>query len=81
VVIFVAANAIHRAGQRQDVYATAAFAGAASYVGLAALQVGDQVAIWIGAAVCFTVRAAALKWQLSLPRRGGRPPAETRRQD
>jgi uncharacterized membrane protein YeiH len=66
---------------RQDVYATAAFAGAVSYVTLMALQVDDQVAIGVGAVVCFTVRAAALKWKLSLPRRGGRPPAETRRQD
>lgn len=60
---------------RQDVYATAAFAGAATYVALVALNVEGQIAIWVGAAVCFTVRAAALKWHLSLPRRGGRPGA------
>ncbi|MEQ8485992.1 MAG: trimeric intracellular cation channel family protein [Pseudomonadales bacterium] len=55
---------------RRDVYATAAFAGAAAYVGLDAVGAPHQVAIWVGAAVCFGVRAAALIWKLSLPRRG-----------
>jgi uncharacterized membrane protein YeiH len=55
---------------RRDVYATAAFAGAAGYVALVHLGLGEPVAIWAGAAVCFTVRGAALVWNLSLPRRG-----------
>jgi uncharacterized membrane protein YeiH len=58
---------------RQDVYATAAFAGATSYVGLVWLQVDERIAIWSGAAVCFAVRAAALTWKLSLPTRGASP--------
>jgi uncharacterized membrane protein YeiH len=55
---------------RRDVYATAAFAGAAGYVGLIHLGAGSPGAIWSGAAICFGVRAAALIWDLSLPRRG-----------
>lgn len=56
---------------RRDVYATAAFAGAAAYVALLHAGLPDAAAVWIGAAVCFAVRAAALVWDLSLPRRGG----------
>lgn len=55
---------------RRDVYATAAFAGAAGYVGLVHLGVAEAVAVWAGALVCFAVRGAALVWNLSLPRRG-----------
>lgn len=55
---------------QQDVYATAAFAGAAGYVGLAQAGVPVQIALWAGAGTCFAVRAAALIWNLSLPRRG-----------
>lgn len=55
---------------RRDIYATAAFAGAASYVGLVSVNVSSEAAIWIGAGVCFAVRAAAVTWNLSLPRRG-----------
>jgi uncharacterized membrane protein YeiH len=55
---------------RRDVYATAAFAGAAGYVGLRAAGLDEPVAIWCGASICFIVRAAALIWNLSLPRRG-----------
>jgi uncharacterized membrane protein YeiH len=55
---------------RRDVYATAAFAGAAGYVALNYLGVSEPTAVWLGAMVCFSVRAAALIWDLSLPRRG-----------
>lgn len=55
---------------RQDVYATAAFAGAAAYVALVAGGTDGALAIWLGAGICFGVRAAALIWHLSLPRRG-----------
>lgn len=58
---------------RQDVYATAAFVGAASYVGLDLAGLEPLLAIWIGALVCFAVRASALIWNLSLPKRGGPP--------
>jgi len=55
---------------RQDIYATAAFVGALFYVLLAAAGLGDLIAIWVGAAICFLVRASALIWGWSLPRRG-----------
>ena len=58
---------------RQDVYATAAFAGAAGYVAIVDAGLDSQIAIWAGAIICFTVRAAALTWNLSLPKRGGPP--------
>lgn len=58
---------------RQDIYATAAFAGAAGYVALVGGGMDDAIAISIGAALCFGVRAAALTWNLSLPRRGEGP--------
>lgn len=56
---------------RRDIYATAAFAGAAGYVMLAEFGAPWQAGIWAGAGVCFAVRASALIWNLSLPRRGG----------
>lgn len=61
---------------RQDIYATAAFAGAISYVALVSVGADSSAAIWTGAAVCFAVRGAALIWNLSLPRRGQLPPDE-----
>lgn len=60
---------------QRDVYATAAFAGAAGYVGLLWLGIDGSIAIWVGAAVCFAVRSAAVIWNLSLPRRGEGPPS------
>jgi uncharacterized membrane protein YeiH len=58
---------------RQDIYATAAFAGAVGYVALVRGGADDSFAIWIGAGICFSVRASALIWNLSLPRRGEGP--------
>jgi len=55
---------------RQDIYATAAFAGASAYVGLVALGMGPALSIWMGAAICFGVRASAIVWGWSLPKRG-----------
>jgi uncharacterized membrane protein YeiH len=54
---------------RQDVYATAAFAGALVFVALAAVPLATSVALWVGAGVCFGVRAAAIVWGWSLPKR------------
>lgn len=54
---------------RQDVYATAAFAGALCLVGLISLGMAEVAALWIGAGVCFLVRAAAIVWGWSLPKR------------
>jgi uncharacterized membrane protein YeiH len=56
---------------RQDVYATAAFAGALTYVVLETYGIDQSVSLWAGAGVCFAVRGAAIVWGLSLPRRGG----------
>jgi uncharacterized membrane protein YeiH len=55
---------------RQDIYATAAFAGALAYVGLLSIGVGASYCIWLGAGTCFAVRASALVWGWSLPKRG-----------
>ncbi len=54
---------------KQDIYATAAFAGALSYVGLLSAGVDQAWSVWLGAAACFAVRASALIWGWSLPRR------------
>ena len=54
---------------RQDVYATAAFAGALTLVLLVTFAVPDSLALWLGAGVCFLVRAAAMVWGWSLPKR------------
>jgi uncharacterized membrane protein YeiH len=55
---------------RQDIYATAAFAGALTYVVSTMLGLDGTFSLWTGAAVCFVVRASALIWGWSLPRRG-----------
>jgi uncharacterized membrane protein YeiH len=55
---------------RRDIYATAAFAGAAGYVSLDYLGLPGAAAVLTGAVTCFAVRGAALIWDLSLPRRG-----------
>ncbi len=54
---------------RQDVYATAAFVGALTYVALATHGISNVHALWVGSAVCFVVRGAAIIWGLSLPKR------------
>jgi len=55
---------------RQDIYATAAFAGALSFVALTVLDQPLAVALWSGAIICFLVRASAILWGWSLPKRG-----------
>ncbi|MEZ5560537.1 MAG: trimeric intracellular cation channel family protein [Pseudomonadales bacterium] len=55
---------------RQDIYATAAFSGAAAYVALLALGVANLPALWLAAATCFAVRGSAIVWGWSLPKRG-----------
>lgn len=54
---------------RQDIYATAAFAGALCLIGLVSAGVPQPVALWVGAGTCFLVRASALIWGWSLPKR------------
>lgn len=58
---------------REEVYATAAFAGAAAYVGLIVSGVPAEAGLWIGALIAFAVRGAGLIWHLSLPKRGAPP--------
>lgn len=55
---------------KQDIYATAAFAGAIVYVSLLAMDVPQPWSLLAGAIMCFTVRASAIVWQWSLPKRG-----------
>jgi uncharacterized membrane protein YeiH len=55
---------------RQDIYATAAFAGALTYVALVSVGLGPAQSLWAGAAICFAVRGAAIVWGWSLPKRG-----------
>lgn len=55
---------------RQDIYATAAFAGAAAYVGLVLTGLDPAAGMLAGAALCFCVRGSAIIWRWSLPKRG-----------
>lgn len=55
---------------RQDIYATAAFAGALAYVGLASFGAPTPASLGLGALICFAVRASAIVWGWSLPKRG-----------
>ena len=52
----------------QEIYITAALAGAVAFVGLLAFGVSRDVALIAGFAGGFALRAAALHWGLSLPR-------------
>jgi uncharacterized membrane protein YeiH len=52
---------------RKEIYATAAVLGASVYVGLAEAGVGRQVAFVAGFLAAFLLRAAAIRWSLSLP--------------
>ena len=54
---------------RQDIYATAAFAGALAYVAAQALGLDMELSLWLGAGICFLIRASALLWGWSLPKR------------
>jgi len=54
---------------RQDIYATAAFAGALCFILLAESGVPQPIALWVGAGTCFLVRASAIIWGWSLPKR------------
>ncbi|MBK5959744.1 hypothetical protein CCR97_16260 [Rhodoplanes elegans] len=64
----------------REIYATAALAGATTFVGLSFAGVPRDAALVAGFVVGFAVRAAALRWGWSLPRyrpRPGRPPDAT----
>lgn len=55
---------------RQDIYATAAFAGASVYVLLHNAGMDLSLCLALAIAVCFGVRASAVIWGWSLPKRG-----------
>ena len=52
----------------QEIYITAALAGAMVFVGLAGLGVSQDMALVLGFGAGFVLRAAALYWGLTLPR-------------
>ncbi len=52
---------------RKEIYVTAALAGAAAFVALAALGVPANIAALAGFACCFVIRALALTYGWSLP--------------
>ena len=54
---------------RQDIHATAAFIGALTYVAGTALGLDTELSLWVGAGMCFVIRASALLWGWSLPKR------------
>ena len=56
---------------RKEIYATAAAAGAAAYVGLVALGLDRLMAGGLAAGLCFAIRAAAILRGWSLPAHGG----------
>jgi uncharacterized membrane protein YeiH len=67
---------------RREIYVTAALAGAAAYVVLAALSVPGAIAAAAGFAACFLIRALALHYGWSLPvyrARAGRTVKEVER--
>ncbi|MFI1963688.1 trimeric intracellular cation channel family protein [Streptomyces pathocidini] len=53
---------------REDVYATAALAGAAAYLGLHSVGVHDNVAAVVSACVVFALRVAVIWFGIHLPR-------------
>jgi uncharacterized membrane protein YeiH len=59
----------------REIYATAAFAGALTFVGLVALGMPTEPALALGAVAAFALRAAGLLRGWSLPRPRGGPPA------
>ncbi len=58
---------------RQDIYATAAFAGALTFVVGQTLGLGTELCLWAGAGTCFVIRASALLFGWSLPKRKAVP--------
>ena len=52
---------------QREIYATAAFSGAAVFVILLEAGTGIRVAAWAGVLAAFLLRLAALHWHLSLP--------------
>ena len=67
---------------RREIYVTAAMAGAAMFVGLAQAGTPRAVALGLGFATAFVIRALAISYEWSLPpyrARPGRTPADAAR--
>lgn len=62
---------------RSELYAVAALAGAIVVVSADALQLNAAVAAILGAAVCFTLRMAAIRYRLRLPVANVLPPKDS----
>lgn len=60
---------------RRDLYATAAIAGAAAYLSVKALRLGEPMAVVVGVVVVVALRLAAIAWGLRLPVVTPRQPA------
>lgn len=58
---------------KKEIYVTAAFIGAASFVGLTIMTGQTQLALAVGFALCFTVRGLALRFGWTLPGYKPRP--------
>ncbi len=58
---------------RKEIYVTAALAGAASFIALDSLGLDGPLALCAGFAVCFVIRALALRYHWSLPVYRARP--------
>ena len=52
----------------REIYATAAFFGAAIFTAAVTLGVDGAIALWVGAGACFLLRGAGIRFGLSLPR-------------
>ena len=53
-----------------DIYVTAALLGAASFVVFDAVGAGQDLALWVSVFAAFTLRAAAIRFRLRLPKYG-----------
>jgi uncharacterized membrane protein YeiH len=62
---------------RSEIYAVAALAGAAVVVGGDMLQVNPAVTALLGAAVCFALRMAAIRYGIGLPVARPMPPKDS----
>lgn len=56
-----------------ELYATAAWVGAMTLIGLDAIGINVKLAAWIALAACIAVRLVAIRWKVTLPRFQHRP--------
>lgn len=56
-----------------ELYATAAWVGAMTLIGLDTIGINVKLAAWIALAACIAVRLVAIRWKVTLPRFQHRP--------